>query len=359
MIEHRVFSAPHRYIQGAGAVDLIGTLVRPRHTTAVCLVDELLMDMLGERLTGAFASAGVGVTLSAVEGEVTQERIDALAAEVAAQQPSVVVAVGGGKTLDTGKGVARTLGARVVTVPTIASNDGPTSRVIALYDENHQLIATPTLLENPECVVVDTQLIANAPTRFLLSGIGDAAAKKFEAAACVAGTGVTSNGTRPLEIPLAIADACYRTLLVDAEEALASADRHVVTPALERVVEAVILMSGLAFENGGLSLAHSMTRGLMAASSPVGSQLHGYHVAYGLLVQLIHEHRLEDYESIRLFFRAVGLPTSLADLGGSLDDLDVLVSRTLTAPHMSNCSPEPTYDSLALAIQTVEGVLGA
>lgn len=70
--------------------------------------------------------------------------------------------------------MARALGVPIVTVPTIASNDGPASRVIAMYDDEHRLVDTPHLLANPELVVVDIEVIAAAPTRFLQSGIADA-----------------------------------------------------------------------------------------------------------------------------------------------------------------------------------------
>jgi glycerol dehydrogenase len=351
----RVFGAPLRYVQGPGALDSLGEIVRTRHERAVVLIDALLVDALAGRVTASLAGAGVAASVLAASGEVTQARIDAEAEVARAFNPTVIVAIGGGKTLDTGKGIARSLGARMITVPTIASNDGPTSRVIALYDEAHRLVDTPRMDENPEAVVVDTQLISEAPTHFLVAGIGDAAAKRFEAAACARGTGMTSNGTRPLELAGVIADECYRLLVQDAREALVSAERNEVSPALERVIEAVILMSGLAFENGGLSLAHSMTRGLLELSD-VKSRLHGYHVAYGLLVQLMHEGDVESFRSTRAFFQATGLPVALRDMGQPLSaaSADVVVQATLGAPHLANCVPVPTAISLAAAMNSVE-----
>lgn len=336
-------------------LDRLGDLVAVRHERAVVLVDALLADSLRPRLLASLAAAGVAGEVLAISGEVTQSRIDDLAGTARRYNPTVVVAVGGGKTLDTGKGVARNLGTRVVTVPTIASNDGPTSRVIALYDEGHHLIDTPRMDENPETVVVDTRLICEAPPHFLRSGIGDAVAKKFEAAACRRGSGATSNGTRPLETAGVVADACYRLLVDDGAAALAGVEAREVTPALERVVEAVILMSGLAFENGGLSLAHSMTRGLMAVPA-TADNLHGYHVAYGLLVQLTHESDVESYRAVWEYFRSIGLPRSLVDLGAtwSAGTIDSVVRGTLGAPHLANCDPFPTAESVTAAMRAVE-----
>jgi glycerol dehydrogenase len=251
--------------------------------------------------------------------------------------------------------VAKTLGIRLVTVPTIASTDAATSRVIAMYDDNHRLVETPTMAENPEVVIVDTGLICAAPARFLVSGIGDAIAKLYEASACARGNGLTSNGTRPLALPLVIAEACHHILLQEGASAVDACEAGVVTPELDRVVEAVVLMSGLAFENGGLSLAHSMTRGLMALPG-TASALHGLHVAYGLLVQVTHEGRQDVAAELRSFYRRVGLPSSLRQLGEAPTEavLRTLSTVTLTSPHLANCVPRPDVASLIAAILEVE-----
>lgn len=350
----RRFVAPGRYVQGPGAIDQLGPVVSDGWRSCAVLVDELLVPGLWPRLERSLAAAGVAATLQAVSGEVTPERMQRVAAQVP-RPAGVVVAVGGGKTLDTGKGVASALGARIVTVPTIASNDGPASRVIATYDEHHRLIATPTMAESPWAVVVDTELIAAAPVRYLRSGIGDAVAKRFEVAACGRGHGITSAGTRPLALAGYIADGCYDTLLRFAAEAVDSAGRGAVTPALERVVEAVILMSGMAFENGGLSLAHSLTRGLMATAGAC-ERLHGEHVAYGLLVQLQHERDLAALAEVSALLGDLGLARSLQALGGtpSEETFAAIAAATLAAPHLANCQPEPSAGSLTAALRAVE-----
>ena len=356
----RVFAGPSRYIQGPGAIDHLGSYLDPGYTSAVVFIDSALFQELSARVLPALTKSNVNATAIACTGEVTADHISSLAEQSRALKPSVVIAVGGGKTLDTGKGVALSLGMRIVTVPTIASNDGPTSRIIAQYDADHQLIATPQLPESPEAVVVDTELISHAPAHFLKAGIGDALAKRFETAACRSGVGLTPNGSRPFELATVIAGACYRVLLNDGKAALESVERQEVSLTLERVVEAVVLMSGLAFENGGLSLAHSLTRGLMAVDG-ARDRLHGLQVAYGLLVQLVHESDHDAYSEVDSFYSAVGLPRSLGDLGASPSaDVYVMVAeRTLRAPHMSNCLPTPDRASLVAAIEAVEAAVVA
>lgn len=347
--ELRTFVAPTRYVQGPGALDKVGNLVALRRSRAYLLVDMQLTDTIGVRLAASLNEAGVATLMKSVDGEVTWSNIDALAEHARSHSPDVVVAAGGGKVLDQGKGIARTLDVPIVTVPTIASNDGPTSRVIALYDEQHQLVDTPHMQANPELVVVDTTVIAAAPIRFLLSGIGDALAKKFEAEACARAAGLNSHRQRALALPAFIADGCFDELVTHGADAVSGSP-----DAVERVVEACVLMSGMAFENGGLSMAHAMTRGLMACPGS-DAHLHGFHVAYGLLVQLAHEDH-PSYAAVRQYLAAIGLPCSLTQLDTEPSDANrrVLAQSVLDSPHRANCDPYPSLASLMVAIDKVE-----
>lgn len=354
-VPYRRFIAPPCYVQGPDAIDRLGELLAGRAGSVVVLVDEAMLDVLSPRLRKALDAVGIHSTILANSGEVTASHVEEQAAKSGLVAADLMVAVGGGKTLDTGKGVGRELEIAVVTVPTIASNDGPTSRVIATYDEEHRLIATPTMRDNPVMVVADTAILAAAPKRYLLSGIGDAVAKRFEADACAKGSGMTSNGGRPLVLPRIVAEGCYYTLLADSVRAVEDVQRGRVSDVVERVIEAVILMSGLAFENGGLSLAHSLTRGLTVVD-PTHAQLHGFQVAYGLLVQLEHESRHAAAGEVRSLFHRLELPTCLSELGVAADP-DVMrriIQPTLQAPHMANCIPEVTAESLLAAMRRVE-----
>ena len=53
--------------------------------------------------------------------------------------------------------------------------------------------------------------------------------------------------------------------MVDGAAALRAVESQAVTPALERLVEANTLLSGLGFESSGLAAAHAVHNGLTAA----------------------------------------------------------------------------------------------
>lgn len=356
-MSYRIFGAPHRYIQGPGALDELGRVAAAFGKNPVVIADRFILDMIGTRLMRIFDEAGLQPILHAFGGEITYAAIDAVQQALGIVKPSVAIGIGGGKSLDAAKALALKLGLEVITVPTIASNDSPTSASIAMYDDSHVMISVDRLKRSPEAVIVDTQLIASAPALFLRAGIGDAISKKFEAEGCLAGSGITPFGTRPLITAIAIADACYRTLRQHAEEALKSAERQEVNEALEATIEAVILMSGLGFENGGLSLSHSLTRGLVKVRG-ARDAIHGQHIAWGVLVQLAAEKRAdEEILDLMAFHKRIGLSTCLADLGmtnPTPEEIAEIARWTMTAPHLKNLRIAVDTDAVANAIERVE-----
>ncbi|MCB1445060.1 MAG: glycerol dehydrogenase [Rhizobiaceae bacterium] len=352
----RIFGGPHRYFQGPGAIDELGRIARPFGARPVVIADAFVLDMLKDRLNAIFSNEGMEPVIRAFSGEITYAAIDALDASLGGEQPSLAIGIGGGKSLDAAKGLARKRGLDVVTVPTIASNDSPTSGSIAMYDDHHVMISVDRLARSPEAVIVDTALIAAAPLHFLRAGVGDAISKKFEAEGCLNGSGVTPYGTRPLLSAIAIADACYATLRRSAQTAFADLERGALTDAVEDTIEATILMSGLGFENGGLSLAHSLTRGLVKARDAKNA-IHGQHVAWGALVQLAAEGRRAELRSLLAFNRSIGLATSLEDLGMNEPtdvEIEEIARWTTTAPHLGNLPAPIDAAGIAEAIRAVQ-----
>ena len=137
---------------------------------------------------------------------------------------------------------------------------------------------------HPALVLVDTTVIAQAPKRQLVAGLGDALATWFEARTVLQSHVNNQLGGKPTTSGTALAKLCHDILLADGPAACAAVDAGVATPALERIVEANNLLSGLGFENGGLAAAHAVANGFsMIAGSH--RMLHGDKVAMGLHTQ--------------------------------------------------------------------------
>lgn len=311
----RAFGSPGRYVQGPGALAQLGALAAGLGSRPLLIADPIVLALLGERLQTMLGEGFDSFRIAEFGGECSADEIARLAAIAVACDSDFIIGLGGGKAIDTAKGVCIGRSKPLVIVPTIASNDSPTSRVAVVYDAAHVLQEVRSMQSNPDLVLVDTEVLVKAPERFFVSGVGDALSKKFEAAQCFASGGSNFYAARPPLVAQAIADACYEVIRASAESALQAVRARTVSDAFERTVEATILLSGLAFENGGLSMAHSLTRGFSVVPG-VAQALHGEQVAFGLLVQLVLERRPEAFiDDLVEFYGRVGLPRSLRELG--------------------------------------------
>jgi glycerol dehydrogenase len=354
----RIFAATSRYIQGAGQLDELGRHTRELGAHAVLVADAAVRELLQERIGRSFAAAGVPLQVLTFPGEVTHAAIDTMLAAARQCGADVVVGVGGGKALDAAKGVARSLGARLVCVPTIASNDGPASASIAVYNDQHQMVEVLQLQRNPDLVLVDSAVVAQAPLRFFLAGIGDAISKKFEAEACHKAGALTLFGAPASHTGLMAAEACYDLIRRHGAAAVDAVREGRVSDDVESVIEATVLLSTLSFENGGLSVAHAIARGLPYLPRAAGT-LHGAHVAYGLLVQLTLEQRPAlMIDELTAFYRQLGLPARLADLLGveaSAAEFDMLAEQSMRSPSAARFAPPLDAGQLRRAIAAREG----
>ncbi|VTM73362.1 Glycerol dehydrogenase [Raoultella planticola] len=218
------------------------------------------------------------------------------------------------KTLDTAKALAHFMNLPVVIAPTIASTDAPCSALSVIYTDEGEFDSYLMLPRNPNMVIVDTQIVAGAPPRLLAAGIGDALATWFEARACSRSGATTMAGGKCTQAALALAELCYNTLIAEGEKAMLAAEQHVVTPALEKVIEANTYLSGVGFESGGLAAAHAIHNGLTAIPD-AHHYYHGEKVAFGTLTQLVLENApLEEIETVAALCHSVGLPVTLAQL---------------------------------------------
>lgn len=326
-----VFCAPARYVQGRNAT---GHLPRELIRLGIggrCLIvaSPTAFKLLNDLWQAAFAESGIPLDVILFNGECSQSEIERLVAEARRKGAETLVGAGGGKVLDTARAVAAVLGKPVACCPTTAASDAPCSALSVVYTDDGTFEECLFYPRNPELVLVDTTVIAQAPVRQLISGMGDALATRFEAEASRLAFRPNVVGGLSTMAAAAIADLCYRTLLADGEAAVAAARVGAVTPALERIVEANTLLSGLGFESGGLALAHSVHNGLTAAKE-THAYLHGEKVAFGTLVQLVLEGRgPSEVNEVLDFCIRVGLPVTLAQLG--LEDLSHPLALAIAA----------------------------
>jgi glycerol dehydrogenase len=146
--------------------------------------------------------------------------------------------------------------------------------------------------------------------------MGDALATFWESDTCSRSgkPNLITGAESPTLAARALARLCYETLLESGLQAKLAVERNVVTPAVDAIVEANTLLSGLSSENGGHAGAHSIHNGLTTLNATV-HKLHGEKVAFGVIAQLVLEGRTaRDIREVQGFCASVGLPLCLEDL---------------------------------------------
>ena len=320
-----IFASPSRYIQGENALFENANQILKLGSRPVLLCDDVVYQIVGEKFQAYLTRYGLHVLHVSFNGEASDNEINRVVALAEKDGADLVIGLGGGKTIDSAKAIADLLGSPVVIAPTIASTDAPTSALSVIYTEEGAFEKYIFYTKNPDLVLVDSKVIAQAPKRLLASGIADGLATWVEARAVMQANGETMLGQRQTLAGAAIAQKCEETLFADGLQALAACEAQVVTPALEHIIEANTLLSGVGFESGGLAAAHAIHNGFTALTGDIHHLTHGEKVAYGTLTQLFLENRpKEELEKYIRFYQKIGMPTTLAEMyleNASYDDL--------------------------------------
>jgi glycerol dehydrogenase len=204
----------------------------------------------------------------------------------------------------------------IATVPTSAATCAAWTALANVYSETGAFRYDVALDRCPDLLIVDYELIQRAEPRLLISGIGDAIAKWYEAS-------LSSGQSSDTFTVAAVQQArILRDILFQkSAEALAQPGSET----WREVVDATLLMAGVIGGLGGANCrtvaAHAVHNGLTQLPQ-AHHALHGEKVAYGILVQL----RLEELVSgnqlaatarrqLLSFYDQIGLPKTLNDLG--------------------------------------------
>ncbi len=289
----------------------------------------------------------------------SQAEREALLAHCQDHQATGIVGVGGGKALDMSKLIAHDLGLPIVTIPTSAATCAAWSALSNLYSEQGSFDHDVSLARSPDLLLLDYELIRSAPMRTLRAGIGDALAKWYEAS-------VSSRSSEDVLVIAAVQQArVLRDLLLQKAEAALEDPGSLVW---QQVVDASILLAGVVGGLGGSQCrtvaAHAVHNGLTHLTRHKSS-LHGEKVAYGILVQQRLEEILQGNQLAATarqqligFYKTIGLPITLADLG-----LDGLSSDDLNRVAQVACAPASDIhhlpfsvwpEALVVALQTTD-----
>jgi len=349
---YKIFSSPHKYAQGKGIIQYLGLFLKPlQGDIAVVVCSPSRKSTIGSLIEDSLLKHGAAKQVVFLDfgGECSWEELENVNKQLEGKvkgKPAFVVAVGGGKAVDLVRALAHQLGVQLAVVPTLASNDAPCAACSVFYKPDGKFDEYVYYPTDPYCVIVDSEVIAKAPKRYLVSGMGDAMSTYYEADACMrAPHGINPVGGRPTDAAVALAKLCRDLLFDYGVQAVKDMEKGEVTEAIEKVIEANTLLSGLGFESGGLAAAHAIHNGLTAHE---GSHhyIHGEKVAFSTIVQLCMEQKVEEAKKVAKFFVEVGLPVCLLDLGIQPTDMkgiELVSERSCASVSVSTFEFKLTY----------------
>lgn len=354
----KIVISPGKYIQGPGELKKLESYASVYGSHAFLIADDFVMGLTKEMVKESFANTKSKYAFEKFNGECSKIEIARLQAMAEALESEVIIGIGGGKTLDTAKAIGYHMKRPVMIVPTIASTDAPCSALAVLYTEEGIFDEYLVLPTNPTVVLMDTEIIAAAPVRLLVSGMGDALATYFEARATARANASTMAGAKPTEGALAMAELCYKTLISDGLKAKMAAESKVSNSSVEKIVEANTYLSGIGFESGGLAAAHAIHNGLTVLEE-CHHFYHGEKVAFGTLAQLALENApLEEIQEVVNFCKSVGLPLTLKDLNAEnvteAQLREVAKASSVEGETIHNMPFEVTADSVYAALVTAD-----
>ena len=356
----KAFICPTKYVQGEDELLNLGYFVKSFAESALLIANSEDVARVKDKLDLTAEKFGISFIESDFIGQCSRQEVARLQEVAKNKKCGCIIGLGGGKAIDTAKCVAE--GEALIIVPTIAATDAPTSHSAVLYTPEGAFDDYAYFKQSPSVVLIDVSVIAKAPTRFLVSGMGDALSTYFEARAtsksysnvnaglpCGVREGLCGQA-KGTNAALALAKLCYETLIKDGVKAKAASDCNAVTQALENIVEANILLSGLGFESAGLGGAHAIHDGLTILEG-THKYFHGEKVAFGTIVQLVLENSpTQEINEVLDFCLEIGLPVCLSDIG-----VDSITSEELMEVAKKACIPEESIHAMPFPIN-VEAV---
>ncbi|MBR2413479.1 MAG: glycerol dehydrogenase [Clostridia bacterium] len=349
----KILISPSKYVQGAGEMGKLADYAKNYGKKALILITASGYKRIGNIVENSFAGTDCEIVFDYFNGECSKNEINRLIAVMNEKDCDLIIGIGGGKILDTAKAVAFYCKTAVLICPTIASTDAPCSALSVIYTDDGVFEEYLFLPANPNMVLMDTDIITKSPARLTVSGMGDALATYFEARAVKAKDAGTCAGGKVTNAAMALAKLCFDTLMEEGVKAKIALEAGACTEAVEKVIEANTLLSGIGFENGGLAGAHAIHNGLTVLSE-CHHMYHGEKVAFGTLTQLVLENvDGDELERIIDFCIELGLPVTFKELG-----ITEVTDEKLFAVANAACAESDTLHNMPFEV-TPEKVVAA
>ncbi|MBQ8734195.1 MAG: iron-containing alcohol dehydrogenase family protein [Anaerotignum sp.] len=345
------------YYACADAYYEIEAVCSPYGTKAGVLSDEISINATNKYIDEATAEGTVKVDYVLFGGEASFEECERLEALDVVKDADMVFCLGGGKAIDVGKYVARDMGKPYFTFPTIASTCACNSALGIYYNEDHTFRCMYRVDRPPVHIFISTQVIAEAPVSFLWAGIGDGMSK--EAEVTFSARGRENELTLEEQAGVALAACCTEPLLRYGVQAIEDCKNNVASEAIEQVALDIFINTGMVSNmvdsaKYNTSVAHAFFNASTTLHQIEARHKHGEVVSYGTLILLTLDKQYDKLDRFYDFYKAMKLPTKLADIEITVDELDPVLELAMKRYDMDVVPYEITAGMLKDAILELE-----
>lgn len=354
-----------QYIQEAGIIIKVGDYVSQVAKKVLIISSPTAWKLTGHNVEQSLNAQGIQFCVELLKGECTLQTIQLLAEKAQQESAQAVIGIGGGRVMDTAKGVGQTANLLpVINIPTVAATCAACSPSSVLYDDQGGRIGLINGTRAPVYVLVDSQILAHAPPRFLRAGIVDALAKWYEFSPYLE----RAEGALGLLVKTQAAKLSLESILNYGRQALRDNQQQQVTTALKNTIDAVIYIAGLAnsvkdsIPRAGI--AHEI-HDSMTHHSQFHHWLHGEKVGFALVIQaLVQDPDLNNHQQLLELLTTYQSPVSVEQLGIANEPIlySQIAARIKTPPEIASrlsfaLNPELIAKAFAAtaAINTVDG----
>ena len=317
-LNYHYMQLPREVIVGKGTLKRVPEVAKRLGLKGKALVlsDSICYDVAGKAVSDFLIEAGLSVDFLPVK-TMTSKDVSDLQDKIKEIKPQVLFGVGGGTIIDSAKVSSRSQNIPFISIPTTVSHDGIASPLASIKgsDKPYSILA-----QSPLAIIADTDVIAQGPWRFVVSGCGDIIAKF---------TAVKDWKLAHLEVNEYYGGYAASLALMSAQLVTENA-KFIISEKDEglHVLLEALISCGVAMSIAGSSRPCSGSEHLFSHALDLlnhNHAMHGEQCGVGsILIAYLYR---SNWQSIKSTLKLIGAPTTAHELG--VKDADVIKAMEL------------------------------